>query len=670
MLTRGLTISLGSYAMNPSAGSIAAVLVSLVIGIEASAASDDAAMFGALETVNHAALSPDGSRIVYTGPGSKGGSRAVVVDPAQRTTQTVARANDDPLCLSWCGWAADNRLVCQTYGLTTVGTLFQHFTRLFAMNADGGDPARLGERESSIEGHGLNQEDAIIIDWLSGVDTEVLIARQFGYKLTPVLARDQGDGLGVVRVDTRSLNAHTIEKPNPRAIRYISDGHGNVRLMTLASYDLNGRLDDVEMHYYRRPNAREWELLGTNDMAGNGIDPVGVDSNINAAYVMRRIDGRWALHRIALDGSMQTEVVLSRSDADIDEVETIGRGARIIGATFVTKGRQVEYFDPIYHQLAASLAKALPSLPSIRFVSSSADEQKLLVGAHNDVEPGRYYLFDRKSKHLEEALLARPELDGVALALTRSLSYPAADGTMISAYLTVPQGIETPSQSPAIVMPRGGPAARDEAGFDWLAQFFARQGFVVMQPNFRGSEGYHAAWFDKHGFQDWKTAVGDVTDSARWLAAQGLADPRKIAVLGWSFGGYAALQSNVVDPDLFRAVVAIAPVTDFGMLKQEFRPFTSSAKVAEFIGSGAHVEEGSPARHADRFKAPVLIFHGGKDRDVAIDESRAMDAALRQAGKQSELVVYEKLDHGLLDGESRADLLRRADAFLRSCMNR
>jgi dipeptidyl aminopeptidase/acylaminoacyl peptidase len=537
------------------------------------------------------------------------------------------------------------------------------------MGVDGADPIRLGERETSNQLF-ERQFDADIVDWLSGVDGEVLIARRYVPEFstgTHLAHKDQG--LGVVRVDTQSLKERVLEKATPNARRFISDGRGNVRVMTAQSYDPYGRLDDGVTHYYRILGEREWRTLGKNDQAGTGIEPLAVDSFVNAAYVLRRADGRWALYKIALDGSMLTELVLARPDVDIDNVTTIGRGARVIGATYVTDVRQIEYFDPTYRQLAASLAKALPKLPLIRFVSASADEQKVLIRASSDIEPGRYYLFDRTSKRLEETLLARPELDGVRLSPERSIEYPAADGTPIPAYLTLPPGVESVVQSPTIVMPHGGPEARDEWGFDWLAQYFARRGYVVLQPNFRGSAGYGDGWFVKNGFQSWKTAVGDVDDGARWLIAQGIADPKKIAIVGWSYGGYAALQSNVLDPDLFKAVVAIAPVTDLAMLKQEFRPFTSSVIMGEYIGSGPHIEEGSPARHADRFKAPVLMFHGDNDRNVAIDESRAMDSALHNAGKQSELVVYPKLDHGLFDGGSRADMLRRADTFLRASLN-
>jgi dipeptidyl aminopeptidase/acylaminoacyl peptidase len=188
----------------------------------------------------------------------------------------------------------------------------------------------------------------------------------------------------------------------------------------------------------------------------------------------------------------------------------------------------------------------------------------------------------------------------------------------------------------------------------------------VLQPEFRGSTGYGDDWLHDNGFKSWRSAIGDVTDAGRWLVKQGMADPAKLAIVGWSYGGYAALQSNVVDPTLFKAVVAVAPVTDFDMIKKEAQDFTSSTIVDRYVGGGTVAADGSPVRHADRFQAPVLMFHGDQDINVGVAESRAMDHALRSANKQSELVIYKGLDHQLDDSDARSDMLAKADAFLRS----
>src|SRR6185295_17176577 len=176
--------------------------------------------------------------------------------------------------------------------------------------------------------------------------------------------------------------------------------------------------------------------------------------------------------------------------------------------------------------------------------------------------------FAKRTHNLAEIMLARPELENRTLASVRSVMVKAPDGVTIPAYLTIPPGKEA-KNLPAVILPHGGPSSRDEWGFDWLAQFLASRGYAVLQPQYRGSAGFGDAWLVQNGFRSWRTSIGDITASAHWMIDQGVADPRRVAVVGWSYGGYAALQSAVTEPGLFKAVAAVAPVTDLQMLKQE-----------------------------------------------------------------------------------------------------
>ena len=353
----------------------------------------------------------------------------------------------------------------------------------------------------------------------------------------------------------------------------------------------------------------------------------------------------------------------SHPQVDIRSVERVGRGQKIIGYTFIEDRSQIKYFDPEFAKLASALGKAIPHQPLIDFEEASADGTKLLIRARGDSDPGTYYYYDKTSRRLDEVGRVRPLLEGRKLSSVQTVSVPAPDGAKIPAYLTLPPGGQR-SNLPAIVLPHGGPSSRDSWGFDWLAQFFAARGYAVIQPNYRGSSGYGDNWEGDNGFRAWKTAIDDVTASARYLTAQGIADPKRLAIVGWSYGGYAALQSAVMEPDLYKAAVAIAPVTDLALLKQEAENFTNYNLVRDFIGDGPHVAQGSPLRHVNRIKVPVMLVHGDMDLNVGISHSDKMAAALQGAGVKVDYIRHKGLEHSLEDSNARTEMLARIGEFL------
>jgi dienelactone hydrolase len=206
--------------------------------------------------------------------------------------------------------------------------------------------------------------------------------------------------------------------------------------------------------------------------------------------------------------------------------------------------------------------------------------------------------------------------------------------------------------------------ARGEWGFDWLVQFFTARGYAVLQPNYRGSSGYGEAWYGRNSFKAWDVAIGDVNDAGRWLVKEGIAQPDQLAIVGWSYGGYAALQSQVLDPALFKAVVAIAPVVDLGFLADDARGYTSARLVQEYVGTGPHIEVGSSRRHAEKLAAPEALFDGTRDLNVDVRHDRTMEKALNGAGKPVIYHEYEDLQHGLEDTTARIDMLTTIGSFL------
>lgn len=634
---------------------------------DAPTVTDLAHKFGARDYIIDASLAPDGAHVAYIVPGEGKSTVAMVSKPDGSEATPVGRAAGDPLHLSHCGWSAADRIVCKETGVTLIYQTRAPVTRTVSFDMDGKNVEMIGRRVTHDEMR-ASQFDGEVIDWLSGVDGTVLMTRDYVPNNASRIASTGNtlDGIGVDLVNTRTGVGKTVERPGRGATDFISDGRGVVRIMSADEVrGGNDLLTGTRLYYYRLANDRDWKPFSRDVPGENALRPIAVDGEANAAYALQALDGRQALYRVALDGSMKAELVYANPSVDVNGVVTIGRGGRVIGASYVTDRRQIEYFDPNYRALSKALTKALPNLPLIYIISASADEKALLIFAGSDVDAGHYYFFNRTTHHLDELTPARPLLDGMTLSPQRSITYPAADGKLVPAYLTLPLNSDG-KHVPLIVMPHGGPASRDEWGFDWMAQFFAQRGFAVLQPEFRGSAGYGDAWYVENGFKSWKIAIDDIAEGARWAVKEGIADADRLAIVGWSYGGYAALQSNVVDPSLFKAVVAIAPVTDLGMLKAEAQNYTNSRVVAHYVGDGPHIAEGSPARHADRFQAPVLMFQGDEDINVDAAEARAMDRALHGAGKQSELVMFKGLDHQLDDGNVREQMLAKADAFLRT----
>ncbi|MBB4155496.1 dipeptidyl aminopeptidase/acylaminoacyl peptidase [Sphingomonas jinjuensis] len=629
-----------------------------------------AAAFGARERIIDASLSPDGNKVALVTPGPGQATIVQMLDVKTGEVKPINYAKGDPMTLTGCGWASDRRLVCTMYGVTNKGTgPYLAYQRLIALDPDGNSPIALGLKQKRADY--ISQSDGYVIDWRDGSTDKVLIARNYvPFKGDGTRGGSMAEGLGVDLIDTRTGDVDHVEGASERAVRYWGDGRGNVRLMMVVSMRVPGEFRGTFDILYRQADSRDWKPLGHYDsVAKTGIYPVGVDATTNVAYVLKQNAGRDAVYRVALDGSGREELAFADPRVDVSGIVRAGRSGRIVGATYSTDMPEVKYFDPTYEKLITGLGRALSSSPLVRIVDSSADEKIHLLHASADTDAGRYFLYDGHRKAMTPLGSSRPELAGVPLGAVKPISYAAADGTQIPAYLTLPLG-SSGKNLPAIVMPHGGPESRDDWGFDWFAQFFVNRGYAVIQPNYRGSSGYGQDWFKENGFKSWKVAIGDVTDAGRWMVKQGIADPARLAIVGWSYGGYAALQSQVLDPDMFKAVVAVAPVTDLGMLRGEQLGFSNATIARNFIGDGPHIAEGSPARHADAFKAPVILFHGTKDINVATAESRAMDKALRSAGKSSSLTIYPEIDHHLEDNAVRQDMLTKIDAFLTKSLPR
>lgn len=656
--------------MKNSTKAAAAVLLACTSGA-ALAQSDGvatAAKFGALETVAQASLSPDGAKVAFISQQPVGSivyAADIVNGGAPKMVMAIPKEKGE---MTDCSWVTNTRIACRAYYIFQNGLVLNSATRLYAADMDAKNFVELSPPLSPYARGTYYHGGAIIDHDVNGEPGKVLMTRQF-LRTDDVQTKigSTREGLGVEIVDTVTLKRSTVEKPRGDAVGYITDGHGSVRIMGLMGSTVDGYDRGGVSFSYRKQGDREWRSLGKLGEDGKGFYPVAVDARTNVVYGFDDDGDYRSLFSIALDGSGVKTKLLGKDGFDVDGLVRIGRNDRVVGASYATERRQVEYFDTELRSLSQALQKALPGKPAVYIADASEDESKLLIVASADTMPGQFYVYDKARRELNEVLPVRPELTGTKLATMQPVTYTAADGTKIPAYLTLPPG-SAGKNLPAIVMPHGGPSSRDEWGFDWLSQYFAARGYAVLQPNYRGSEGYGAKFFQDNGFRGWRTAIGDVNDAGRWLEQQGIAARDKLAIVGWSYGGYAALQSAVLDPALYKAIVAIAPVTDLAKLKSDASEFTSGQIVARFVGEGPHVREGSPAQNAERIAAPVLMFSGDKDLNVDVGQPRLMEKRLKDAGKQVTYVEFPGLDHQIVDAKARARMLSDSDAFIRKAL--
>lgn len=634
------------------------------------AASTDkaAAMFGAREDASHMSLSPSGKYVAFITPARQSGTAGMTADLGSGALRPFISSATPGERLDWCRFVTDERLICRYSANVSYDGSIIPMSRLIAVNRDGSGQKLLGQQQSDYDAS-IRQFDGSIIDWLPGQDGSVLMAKNFipeaGRIGTNIVRKEEG--LAVVRIDTATLQTKKIEPPNTLATDYLSDGRGVVRVVAFEE-EREGKLTGRIKYNYRAAGSREWKAL-SGMTSYRDFQPLAVDATSDSIYVLKPLDGRLALYRVSLGDKPAAELIAAHPKVDIDDVVRSANGQRVIGYSYADDKREVVYFDEEAKKLRSMLGKALPKLPLIDFIDASADGSKLLIYAGSDTDPGRYYVFDRTTKSLDEVLASRLALEGQKLAPVKPVSIPLGDGSAMPAYLTLPVG-KIAKNLPAVVLPHGGPSSRDEWGFDWLVQYLAMRGYAVLQPNYRGSAGFGEQWMQENGFRGWKTSVGDVTTGARWLASQGIADPKRMAIVGWSYGGYAALQAAATEPELFKSVAAIAPVTDLAMLKLEAETFNNQQLVSTFIGSGPHIREGSPLQRAGTIKVPVLLAHGDLDINVGVNHSARMEKALSSAGTPVQFLRYKGLDHQLDDSAARTEMLTAIGGLLEQSIGR
>ena len=436
---------------------------------------------------------------------------------------------------------------------------------------------------------------------------------------------------------------------------------------------------EVIAHSEYEEKTGRWRLLAGGSAGGREL--LARDSPLDAVALMGQ--GRTAGTVLAEDDSGDEIVFEEISIAD-GKVQTLfsdepvkdpifDRNTGLLLGAMVRGPEGASMFAPGLQAKVRGALKAFPGkYAELLAYDPSFDE--MIVETQGAGDAGSYWFVDIPKHSAVPLGDARPDLPSEAVGPSRMFAYKAADGLALEGVLTLPAGREAKGL-PLVVMPHGGPiGVRDDARFDWWAQAYASRGYAVFQPNYRGSSGYGLD-FERKGYGEWgRKMLSDMTDGVAALAAERLIDPKRVCIVGASYGGYAALAGVTLQHGAYRCAVAVAGVSDLWALKTYDQDRTSAGDndVARSWKVAIHgvardepsLDAISPARHAAAADAPVLLIHGKDDTVVPIDQSRKMLGALRGAGKPVDLVELPGQDHWLTDEATRVQMLKASVAFV------
>lgn len=349
------------------------------------------------------------------------------------------------------------------------------------------------------------------------------------------------------------------------------------------------------------------------------------------------------------------------TDADLYTIHDPYTHLLIGACAYKTRGSGCHFYDPDRQHAIDVIEASFPDQQVI-VKSENRDFTKLIIQTEGPKNPGHLYVLDLTSGKASDIGPTRPGIPPSQIAPYKTIRYKAADGLEIEGILTLPPGREA-KNLPVIMLPHGGPRARDYESFDWMAQALAVRGYAVLQPNFRGSSGYGQDFSDA-GKGEWGGKMQtDISDGLAWLVSEGIADPNRACIFGASYGGYAAEAGITLQNGIYRCAVSYAGVSD--LVRQ-----TDSSRDKdrdywnEYIGDRADRRALSPVNLADRADAPLLLIHCKDDLTVSSAQSAAMEKAMQRAGKAVQYVRLDGGDHGMVTNETRIAMLKAAIDFI------
>lgn len=479
--------------------------------------------------------------------------------------------------------------------------------------------------------------------------------------------------------DYQSMSVVNVQTKQWRKVRYpmtgkpmswAFDGHGQLRVMVLANSEFWN--DRTRLSYWHRESAdAQWTKIDDRGLNEDHWEPLAATGPNELLIYSREGRDTWAVFTYDPTTRQRKEMVAGHPKEDIAFVAGLHLERPAVVVTGGLKPSRY-WLEPRWAEVQSEVDKALPNHINIL---SGNPAGLVLIFSHSDVDPGRWFLLDTSTWSMKLLLVARMGVDPAKMRPMQTITYKAPDGLVIPAYLTRPAS-KAGAAAPMVVVVHGGPATRDHWLWDPEVQELAERGYVVFQPQFRGSTGFGRA-FEEAGFGQWGLAMqDDITAGVEHLIREGIADPQRICIYGASYGGYAAVWGLVKTPELYRCGVSLAGVSDIGHMLSDWSDTNSDKRAREMLRMRVGEKERdklkfdavSPLKHAQRIRAPLLVAHGELDLRVPISHARKLVSALEEHGKPHQWMPLNGDGHSLFwnRGAFKKALLTFLDKHLKT----
>lgn len=609
--------------------------------------------FAALPLMDAPALSPNGlhvaSRVAIDGE-----QRLVIADihEGPGRIRSMGLGEND---LNWWQWANDDWLIAGVGAESNMQGMPWYVSRVVSVKRDGSKMNMLAKNVAA-----QNADDVI---WIARDGSpRIMLSYQ-----SSIYSNDPGFWPKVDEIDVSTGRMHNVVAPKAFVGRWFTDAAGTVRMGV--GYNDSTRTAKL---LYRPDGKTSFRTIDRADRRRDEslVSPLLFTADPNKAIAEDDREGTDALYELDLATLELGKKIFSVPGFDIGSISADSSGMALAGVGYTADAPSVHWFDATLAKIQADLDKAVPDRRA-RIISLSRDRQRMIVHVGSADQPGAYYYYDTNAGAMSLLSKVSDRFSTKAhLGPVKTIRYKARDGLEIAAVLTLPVG-STAKGLPLILMPHGGPFARDSEDWDWWVQFLAWRGYAVLQPNYRGSSGYGTAFAEK-GEGQWGLAMqDDLNDAVDWAVKQGIADPKRVCMVGASYGGYAAMRAAQRDPAKYRCAISYAGVSDLAaMMRYDSRFLNHGTRKAWLKEQAPDFLAVSPVHFAAQFATPILLMHGKKDRRVQVSQSREMAEKLKAAGKvQGRDYIYVEqplADHHFSREADRVEFLEQMDAFLKT----